>query len=119
MGGRGGTFITLKVMGVVLFGIPKICLSTLATKDLSEKIGDKDIVLIPSIVDIAGLNSISRVLISQAAAALSGMMAATPIQIKEIKGSIAMSVFGNTAVYADKCYELTDGTKGLVLEPFL
>ena len=69
MGGGGGTYIALAAMQGVPFGIPKICLSTLATKDLSEKIGNKDIVLMPSIVDVAGLNAISRVLIRQAAGA--------------------------------------------------
>ncbi len=90
MGGGGGTFVALKAMKEVPFGIPKVCLSTLASKDLSEKIGDKDIVLIPSIVDVAGLNRISRVLISQAAGALCGMMETTVQQDKEFKGSIAM-----------------------------
>lgn len=106
MGGGGGTFVTLKTMKAVPFGIPKICLSTLATKDLSNKIGDKDVVLIPSIVDVAGLNNISRVLISQAAGAIYGMMLTTVQQDEDIKGSIAISVFGNTAIAADTCTEV-------------
>lgn len=106
MGGGGGTFITLKAMKAVPFGIPKICLSTLATKDLSKKVGDKDVVLIPSIVDVAGLNNISRVLISQAAGALCGMMSTTVQRNEGIKGSIAISVFGNTAIAADTCTEV-------------
>ena len=106
MGGGGGTFVTLKAMKAVPFGIPKICLSTLATKDLSEKVGDKDVVLIPSVVDVAGLNNISRVLISQAAGAIFGMMETTVQQNEDIKGSIAISVFGNTAIAADACTEV-------------
>lgn len=106
MGGGGGTFVTIKAMEKVSFGIPKICISTLATKDLSDKIRDKDIVLIPSIVDVAGLNKISRVLISQAAGALSGMISADILDNKKLKGSIAMSVFGNTSICADSCTEI-------------
>lgn len=106
MGGGGGTYMTLAAMQAVPFGIPKVCLSTLATKDLSEKIGNKDIVLIPSIVDVAGLNHISKVLIRQAAGAITGMMAVNVQQDQDVKGSIAISVFGNTAVAADKCKEL-------------
>ncbi len=103
MGGGGGTFIALRAMKAVPFGIPKICVSTLATKDLSKKVGDKDVVLIPSIVDVAGLNNVSRVLISQAAGALCGMIATKVKQDEAVRGSIAISVFGNTTIASDAC----------------
>lgn len=106
MGGGGGTFVAIKAMKALSFGIPKVCLSTLATKDLSEKVGDKDIVLVPTIVDVAGLNRISRVLISQSAGAICGMVSTKIIEDTEIKGSIALSVFGNTSIAADRCSEL-------------
>jgi len=106
MGGGGGTYMALMAMCALPFGIPKLCLSTLATKDLSQKIGAKDIVLMPSIVDVAGLNNISRVLISQAAMAIFGMMQAQVRPVPDIKGSIAMSVFGNTTACADACSAL-------------
>ncbi len=106
MGGGGGTYIFLTAMQSVPFGIPKLCLSTLATKDLSEKIGNKDVVLMPSIVDVAGLNAISRVLIRQSAGALVGMMAASESDEKKPVGSIAMSVFGNTNLCAERCSQL-------------
>ena len=77
MGGGGGTFIALKAMQTLPFGFPKLCISTLATKDLSVHIGSKDITLMPSIVDVAGLNSISKVVMRQGAAAIVGMMKAT------------------------------------------
>jgi len=106
MGGGGGTFVALAAMQTVPFGIPKLCLTTLATKDLSDKIGNKDITLMPSIVDVAGLNRISRVLIAQAAGAISGMVRAEVENGQQRIGSIAMSVFGNTALCADRCTEL-------------
>lgn len=106
MGGGGGTFIALEAMGALPFGIPKLCLSTLAAKDLSSHIGNKDIALMPSIVDVAGLNSISRVLISQAAGAVHGMMNAPVLEENNVLGSIAMSVFGNTSTCADRCSEI-------------
>tara|TARA_R110000868_G_scaffold29420_4_gene109341 strand:- start:15141 stop:16388 length:1248 start_codon:yes stop_codon:yes gene_type:complete len=106
MGGGGGTFIALKAMQTLPFGFPKLCISTLATKDLSVHIGSKDITLMPSIVDVAGLNSISKVVMRQGAAAIVGMMKAT-ISDNEKKGrSIAISVFGNTSLCVDKCSEL-------------
>jgi len=107
MGGGGGTYIAITAMQVVPFGIPKLCLSTLATKDLSDAIGGKDIVLMPSVVDINGLNSISRTLIRQAAGAICGMMDA-PVgsEQEENSGTIAISVFGNTTLCVDRCTEL-------------
>jgi len=106
MGGGGGTFITLKAMQALPFGIPKLCVSTLATKDLSEHIGSKDITLMPSIVDVAGLNNISKVVIRQAAAAIVGMtQTSVSDNIRQGK-SIAISVFGNTTLCVDKCSEL-------------
>lgn len=103
MGGGGGTYIALAAMQAVPFGIPKLCLSTLATKDLSDKIGNRDIVLMHSIVDVAGLNAISRVLIRQASGALTGMISASVLDERKSAGSIAMSVFGNTDLCAESC----------------
>jgi len=106
MGGGGGTFIALKAMQTLPFGFPKLCISTLATKDLSVHIGSKDITLMPSIVDVAGLNSISKIVMRQGAAAIVGMMKAS-VSDNEKKGrSIAISVFGNTSLCVDKCSEL-------------
>lgn len=106
MGGGGGTYMAISAMQVVPFGIPKLCLSTLATKDLSEAIGGKDIVLMPSVVDVNGLNSISKTLIRQAAGAICGMIDATLSEQKENSGTIAISVFGNTTLCVDRCTEL-------------
>lgn len=107
MGGGGGTYMAIAAMKVVPFGIPKLCLSTLATKDLSAAIGSKDIVLMPSVVDVNGLNSISRILIRQAAGAICGMMDASVVsKQKENSGTIAISVFGNTTLCVDRCTEL-------------
>lgn len=106
MGGGGGTFIALKAMQVLPFGYPKLCISTLATKDLSAHIGSKDISLMPSIVDVAGLNSISKVVMHQGAAAIVGMMQASGSDYQGRKHSIGISVFGNTSHCVDKCSEL-------------
>ncbi len=106
MGGGGGTYIALSAMQKIPLGIPKICLTTIASKDLTLQMGSKDITLMPSIVDVSGLNSISRLLILQAAAAISGMAAIDTIDKKESKGSIAISMFGNTTKCVDKCTEL-------------
>ncbi len=106
MGGGGGTYIALSAMQAIPVGIPKLCLSTVASKDLSRQVGTKDITLMPSIVDVAGLNSISRILISQAAGAISGMMNAKSVASDATKGSIAVSMFGNTTTCVETCTKL-------------
>jgi uncharacterized protein (UPF0261 family) len=106
MGGGGGTYIALSAMQGIPFGVPKVCLTTLATKDLSRQIGDKDIMLIPSVVDVAGMNHILRQLVAQAAAAVCAM-ANVEATDKDIKARrIAISMFGNTTPCVDKCTEL-------------
>ncbi|HSJ67257.1 MAG TPA: Tm-1-like ATP-binding domain-containing protein, partial [Anditalea sp.] len=106
MGGGGGTYIALSAMQSIPFGVPKVCLSTLAAKDLSRQIGSKDIMLIPSIVDVAGLNSILKRLILQAASAISAMANVIFIDDKAVKGKIAISMFGNTTACVNICSEI-------------
>ncbi len=106
MGGGGGTYIALSAMQSIPFGIPKLCLSTVAAKDLSRQTGNKDITLMPSIVDIAGLNSIAMLLTSQAAAALSAMAKVVDVTAKTAAGRIAVSMFGNTSACVNRCSAL-------------
>ncbi|MCK0158284.1 Tm-1-like ATP-binding domain-containing protein [Cellulophaga sp. F20128] len=106
MGGGGGTYIILEAMQAVPLGIPKLCLSTVVAKDLSRQIGVKDITMMSSVVDVAGLNKISRLLIRQAAAAISGMSQVIADKSTSTKKNIAISMFGNTTKCVDKCTEL-------------
>ncbi|MBX2814460.1 MAG: Tm-1-like ATP-binding domain-containing protein [Saprospiraceae bacterium] len=106
MGGGGGTFMFMRAIQSVPFGIPKVCISTVANKDLSRQMGSKDVVLIPSLVDVAGLNSISRTLLRQAAGAIKGMIeiGLPPQDVK--RKTIAISMFGNTTSCVTRCTEL-------------
>ncbi len=106
MGGGGGTHIALFAMQQIPFGIPKLCLTTIAAKDLSRQIGHKDITLVPSVVDVAGLNSIIKVLISQSAAAICAMSNSIADSENVIVKRIAISMFGNTTACVDQCTEL-------------
>jgi uncharacterized protein (UPF0261 family) len=106
MGGGGGTYIALSAMHQIPFGIPKMCLTTLAAKDLSRQIGDKDITLMPSVVDVAGMNQILGLLVRQAAAAVCAMANVVHMEKGNAKGTIAISMFGNTTPCVDKCTEL-------------
>lgn len=108
MGGGGGTFIALAAMQPVPFGVPKVCLSTMAAKDLTGPVGTKDVVLMTSVVDVAGLNAMLRRLIEQAAAAICAMANVVPQTDATSVGRIAISMFGNTTACVDYCTELLE-----------
>ena len=100
MGGGAGTTVGTAAMRALPLGIPKVMVSTLASGDVRGFVGVKDIVMIPAIVDISGLNRISRGVFARAAAAVCGMVEA---QVPEGDDAplITASMFGNTT----KCVE--------------
>jgi uncharacterized protein (UPF0261 family) len=76
IGGSAGTTIGTAAMRALPIGVPKLMVSTLASGNVRSWVGDKDILMLNSIVDIAGINRISRQILSQAAAAMAGMVSA-------------------------------------------
>ena len=74
MGGGGGTAIGTAAMKALPRGFPKLMVSTLAGGDMEPYVGKTDIVMCPSIVDVAGLNRVSRVIFTRAAGAICGMV---------------------------------------------
>ena len=67
----------------------------LASGNTAQYVGVKDVVMFPSIVDIAGLNRISRLILARAAGAICGMVE-TPVPKTADKPVIVASMFGNT-----------------------
>src|SRR5213596_1641860 len=76
LGGGGGTAIGTAAMRALPIGFPKVMVSTLASGNTAQYVGVKDIVMFPSIVDVAGLNRISRQILTRAAGAICGMVEA-------------------------------------------
>ncbi len=74
LGGGGGTAIGTAAMRALPIGFPKVMVSTHASGNTAPYVGVKDIVMFPSIVDIAGLNRFSRLLLARAAGAICGMV---------------------------------------------
>lgn len=74
LGGSAGTTIGTAAMRALPLGVPKFMVSTLASGQTRPFVRDKDIVMLNPIVDIAGLNRISRPVLAEAAAALAGMI---------------------------------------------
>ena len=102
LGGGGGTSICTAGMRALPIGFPKLMVSTLASGNTAQYVGVKDIVMMPSIVDVAGLNRISRQILTRAAGAICGMVEVGSLALRgdEIanadKPIIVASQFGNT-----------------------
>ncbi|MBV9104715.1 MAG: Tm-1-like ATP-binding domain-containing protein [Verrucomicrobia bacterium] len=101
MGGGGGTGIAASAMRALPVGVPKVLVSTVASGDISPYVGTTDITMMPSIVDIAGLNRISRIVFSNAAGAICGMVTGKVERSAEDKPLIAATMFGNTTRAVD------------------
>jgi uncharacterized protein (UPF0261 family) len=72
-GGSGGSSIAAQVMAALPVGLPKLLVSTMASGDVSPYVGVKDVCVMYSVVDVAGVNRISRLVLGNAAAAMAGM----------------------------------------------
>lgn len=96
LGGSGGTSMVTPAMRALSIGIPKIMVSTMASGNTEQYVGTSDVVLFPSIVDVAGLNSISTKIFSNAVFAMAGMLKHELTKHIEKKPLIAATMFGVT-----------------------
>ena len=103
MGGTGGTTVVTAAMRALPVGVPKVCVSTAASGDTSAYVGTKDVTMVPSIVDVAGINRVSRLIFTRAAGAICGMVESGVPEVAEEKPIITASMFGNTTECVDTC----------------
>lgn len=96
LGGTGGTTLVTEVMRALPVGFPKLMVSTVASGDTRPYVGSVDITMMYPIVDIAGINEISSMILTNAAAAMAGMATAKKPEHIEAKPVIAASMFGLT-----------------------
>ncbi|MBE2225298.1 MAG: Tm-1-like ATP-binding domain-containing protein [Anaerolineae bacterium] len=108
MGGSGGTSIATSGMRTLPVTVPKVMVSTVGGGDVSAYAGTKDITFMPSIVDVAGINSISRKIYANAAGAISGMVKVDIPPLAEEKPLITASMFGNTTTAVDHARGLVE-----------
>lgn len=95
LGGSGGTAVATAVMRALPIGLPKIMVSTLASGDTRPYVGVSDITLMYSVVDIGGLNRLSRRILANAAGAVCGMVEQS-LPTVEDKPLLAATMFGVT-----------------------
>lgn len=99
LGGSGGTSLATPAMRALPVGVPKVMVSTMASGNVEQYVGTSDVIMIPSIVDVAGLNSISKTIFRNAALAVAGMVGLKnqlPEETEEAKPLVAATMFGVT-----------------------
>ncbi len=108
MGGGGGTGVAASAMRALPVGVPKLLVSTVASGDVGPYVGTTDITMMPSIVDVAGLNRISRTIFTNAAGAICGMVTGEVERAPEEKPLIGASMFGNTTRAVDHARKILE-----------
>lgn len=119
LGGTGGTSMVAPAMRALPIGVPKIIVSTVASGNTEMYIGTSDIMMIPSIVDVSGLNKISKMIFTNAVLAIVGMVKLKDdlkVKEEEEKPLITASMFGVTTPCVDiaKDYLKSKGYEVLV-----
>jgi uncharacterized protein (UPF0261 family) len=134
LGGSAGTTIGTAAMRPLPFGLPKLMVSTLASGQVRPYVGVRDILMMPSVVDISGLNRISRTVLSNAANAMIGMVRQAhgrpSVGLGE-KQLITATMFGVTTPCVEACRKVMEqagyevlvfhatGTGGMTMESFI
>jgi uncharacterized protein (UPF0261 family) len=135
LGGSAGTTIATAAMRALPFGVPKLMVSTLASGQVRQYVGVRDILMMHSVVDISGLNRISRTVLTNAAMAMAGMVRSAGSRQQaagsEEKSLVAATMFGVTTPCVEaarRCMEQSGyevlvfhatGTGGLTMESFV
>jgi uncharacterized protein (UPF0261 family) len=131
LGGGSGTVIGTGAMRALPVGIPKVMVSSMASGNIRPYVGTSDITMIYSVVDISGLNRISRKILSNAALAVCGMVEVGKEPVSAELPLIAASMFGVTTpcvteakrILEEKGYEVlvfhANGPGGMAMEQLI
>jgi uncharacterized protein (UPF0261 family) len=133
LGGSAGTTIGTAAMRALPFGIPKLMVSTLASGQVKPYVGVRDILMMYSVVDISGLNRISRSVLSNAAHAMIGMVSPMrpTLDVRADKPLITATMFGVTTPCVEAGRKILEasgfevlvfhatGTGGMTMESFI
>lgn len=130
LGGGTGTSVSSFIMRSLPFGLPKVIVSTMASRDVREYVGTKDIVMFHTVADLLGFNGFIRLILGQATSAVCGMMQRSR-RLTKRKPIIGVTAYGPTSPCAaisegllrDKGYEMmgfhTNGCGGMAMEEMI
>ncbi|MCU0789729.1 MAG: Tm-1-like ATP-binding domain-containing protein [Nitratireductor sp.] len=108
IGGGGGTSIITTGMQELPIGLPKLMVSTLASGDVAPYVGVSDIVMMPSVTDMTGINRLSRTILHNAAQTIAAM-ALNPAPPARDLPSIGLTMFGVTTPCVTRIVSLMRG----------
>ena len=109
LGGSMGTSLATAAMRALPFGVPKVMVSTVAAWDTRPFLGTKDITMIPSVVDIDGLNQITKRMLARAASAIVGMIAGDPGPPASARPLIGVAMRGNLIPCVNAFRDIVEG----------
>ncbi|MEV5741743.1 Tm-1-like ATP-binding domain-containing protein [Microbispora rosea] len=108
IGGSSGSSVAARALQALPVGVPKLLVSTMASGDVGPYVGDADVTLMYSVVDISGINRLSRAVLGNAAAAAAGM-AQRYARVRDETGDerklVAATMFGLTTPAVDEARE--------------
>jgi uncharacterized protein (UPF0261 family) len=131
LGGGAGTVIGTGAMRTLPLGIPKVMVSSMTSGNIRPYVGTSDITMMASVVDISGLNRISRRILQNAAAAVCGMVEGRAESFSEELPLVAATMFGVTTpcvmeakrILEEKGYEVlvfhANGPGGMAMEQLI
>ena len=105
VGGSGNSSIAAAAMRNLPVGVPKLIVSTVASGDTRPYVGAKDVTMMYSVVDIAGINQISERILANAAGAIAGMAGATVPAAREARPLVGATMFGVTTAAVTRARE--------------
>ena len=105
MGGSNGTIIGTSGLRALPLGVPKVMVSTVASGDTQPYVGISDLVMIPSILDVSGVNRVSAQIYANAVGTIIGMVETEVPQVQN-KPLITASMFGNTTKLVNQCSKI-------------
>ncbi len=100
LGGSGGSSLVTRAMRELPVGVPKLMVSTVASGDTRPYVGESDVTMMYSVVDMAGINRISARILSNAAGAIAGMAKAEVPEVGE-RPLVGATMFGVTTPCVD------------------
>lgn len=110
VGGSGGSSVAAPAMKALPIGVPKLLVSTMASGDVEPYVGEVDATLMYSVVDVAGINSVSAAVLGNAAAGIAGMARAYEARAGQLDTGehppvVGLTMFGVTTPAADEARE--------------
>lgn len=116
-GGSGGTALATPAMQALAIGVPKVMVSTVASGNVEPYVGPSDIMMLYSVTDVQGINAISRKVLGNAAAAMTGMAqsATVPETAAGDKPGLGLTMFGVTTAAVQAVIDQVQQT----YEPFV